>query len=257
VALLGRAYGSQELCGIAGIDDVEAHVRHALDDYMHRNGMVLNGRYDDALKDLISTTIVETIPGFDALKGLSLSTFVYRRINQRNVTQWLRDNVRDTRYGRHCPDCAAQQKAVRAELDEARQSGADTTALRETLARIRISDTAWIGSDRRQCRRCGLVYDDYKEELLGDDDRELIGRSLGDFTTAEVHSLVNSVELAPTTRQVLQRIVLPMMESGQLRDKRRLSVADIVAFNGMEKNRARQILNDLRRDLECRLLQAA
>jgi hypothetical protein len=117
--------------------------------------------------------------------------------------------------------------------------------------RLRLRLVDWYRSRFGDAR-----YGEQPTVAISDEERHEVAAAF-DFSWPEVLSLINSVQVAPTTRQVLQRVVIPLMESGQLRDKRRLSVADIVAFNGMEKNRARQILNDLRRDLECRLLQAA
>lgn len=172
MALLGRPHTSQELCGVPGIDDVEGHVRKALNDHLTMYGGHLNGRYDSAVSDLMATAITELIPEYDESKagGASVSTYTYRRLRQRDIIQWYRDNIRDTRYGRPCPDCTDEKDRLRERIAVSKAAGGNVDVLKGALLGFRTTDTKWAGSDQRECRRCGLVFDDFVEVGLPSDD---------------------------------------------------------------------------------------
>jgi hypothetical protein len=172
MALLGRPHSSQELCGVPGIDDVESHVRKALNDHLTMYGAHLNGRYDLALTDLLATAITKLIPEYDRSKagGASVSTYMYRKLRQRYIIQWYRDNIKDTRYGRPCPDCTDEKNRLRCRIAKLKRANENVDVLKTALLGFRTTNTKWVGNDQRECRRCGLLFDDFVEVSLSADD---------------------------------------------------------------------------------------
>lgn len=213
----------------SGIRDVEALVRKALGDWLtNHNSRLddnayhasLNGtRHEDCVKDLIATVLVDLEPKYDpALTNgaLSLTSFVYRALRQRYIIQWYRDNIRDTRSGRPCPECGGGSK----------------------------QHTRWIGNDQRQCIRCGLVYDDYTEEPF--EHLEHDQPTSPDLTRCHVRAFATSKRLSPRARDYMREVVL---KNGDVNTDLKVETRDFAKQHGLTPNDLFRVQTELREQL--------
>ena len=131
-----------------------------------------------------------------------------------------------------------------AKYDKAKGQAFSTYAYR--LLRLRTAD--WYRNRLGDSR-----YGDPPDLESAEDQRKEIAQQF-DFSGPEVLGMMNSTELTPVARQAMLQLVKPMVEQD-------LSEAEVIRdysqFTGRSRVEVRQMLSDLREELECRALLAA